>query len=365
MQSSLKRVSTRILIHEDDSPCSSEGSASGDDDRSGSKNFSGGTNRTNDPQEAKRKNQEMLVKAARAGDFKKAVTAVSEGADIFAKNLRGQTPLMLAAGSKNEGLLDPKATKVTPESERKASVGGSRDTVKFLLDAKADLEAKDDLGWNALHHACRNNRQETVDYLLNKGASIKTLTMEGETILMLAAMDSADDLVLYLLKQKANLDKKNEDGWTCLFFACKENRGTLVKTLLEKKANAKDKAKDGTTPLMLSASTGNVRSGKLLHKKGANLNATTARGVTALMIALQNSHQDFAEWLLEENASVAEESQDGLMAIDIAIMQGMTLMKNALDMKLRQQTEEVMNDQELALEKAKRARALADRLSQK
>jgi len=298
-----------------------------------SKNFSC-SDRAVDAESEVRRRQSRLIQAARAGDFKRTVDAVSEGADIHATNLRGQTPLMLASSSYRTGTDDPK------DGDKAALTGGTQETIKFIIDAKADIEAKDEAGWTAILHACRSNQQKSVEFLLGKGSSIKARATDGKTALMLSAMESADALVLYLIKQKAQIEKKDEEGWSVLLYACQEGRRDLVKVLLDKGANAKEKAKDGTTPLMVTAGNGNLRVGKMLVKRGAMINLKSAQGMTALMLALQSSQEEFATWLLEENADVSIKNQEDLQAIDIAEMMGMTSMKNQLEMKGRIQSEE-------------------------
>jgi len=284
-----------------------------------------------DAEEEARKRQGRLVLAARSGDFRRTVDAVAEGADVHATNLKGQTPMMLAASS----YYRDNAT----EGDQAPTAGGALDTLSFIIDARAAIEAKDEKGWTAILHACRNNEQKSVELLLAKGASIKAKAADGKTALMLSVMERADALVLYLIKRKAQIEKRDENGWSLLFYACQEARRELVKTLLEKRANAKDKAKDGTTPLMVTACNGNLRIGQALLKNGATVNSKSAQGMTALMFALQNGKEAFGTWLLDEDADVSTRNQDGFLAMDIAEKMGMNLMKNQLDLKGRTQQE--------------------------
>mmetsp|Transcript_122347 Transcript_122347/g.228649 ORF Transcript_122347/g.228649 Transcript_122347/m.228649 type:complete len:348 (+) Transcript_122347:96-1139(+) len=268
-----------------------------------------------------RKLQDRLVQASRAGDFKKVVDAVAEGADVHSKTLRGQSPLMLASGSHSKG---------------------AKESVSFLVDTMADIEAKDESGWTPLLHACRNNQQEIVSYLLETNASLKARTNDGKTAVMLAAMDSADSLVISLVQRKAQIDKKDERGWSVLFFACEDGRHDLVKWLLKKQANARDKSKDNTTPLMVAAENGSKKIGQKLAKKNGNINARNVQGNTALMISLRAQKEEFAEWLLEEGADVTARNGDDEDALDIADMLGMHSIKNKLEMKARLASEEVV-----------------------
>jgi len=300
----------------------------GDDAEGGAKNrvFGKGRgfdakNRNEDATSEMRKRQERLVQASRAGKYKYTVESVAEGADIHGKTLRGQTPLMMCAGSHSKEALE---------------------TMKFLVDALADVEAKDEMGWTPLLHACRNNQVEIVGYLLEMNASLKARSSDGKTAVMLAAMDSTDNLVINLVNKKAQIDKKDERGWSVLFFACEDGRHDLVKWLLKKQANARDKAKDQTTPLMVAAENGSKKIGMKLVKKLANINARNVQGNTALMLSLRAQKEEFAEWLLEEGADVTARNADDEDALEIADLLGMHSIKNKLEMKARLASEEAV-----------------------
>lgn len=284
-------------------------------------------NRFVDANTESRKIKDKLLQASRAGKYKALVEAVHEGADIHCRTLREQTPLMLVAGSHSKEAVD---------------------AMKFLIDAMADIEAKDEGGWTPLLHACRNNQEDAVNHLLEVQASLKARSVDGKTAVMLAAMDGAHNLVHILVTKKAQIDKKDERGWSVLFFACEDGNHDLVKLLLKKSANARDKAKDSTTPLMVAAETGSKKIGlKLVRKvdkdKGENklkyINAWNVQGNTALMLCLRAQKEEFAEWLLEEGADVTRANTDGEDALEIADMLGMHSIKNKLEMKSRLATE--------------------------
>jgi ankyrin repeat protein len=268
-----------------------------------------------------RKRQDRLIQAARAGKYKMTVESVADGADIHCTTLRGQTPLMLCAGSHSKEALD---------------------TMKFLVEAMADVEAKDEAGWTPLLHSCRNNQNDIVNYLLECGASLKARSTDGKTAVMLAAMDSADQLVMSLLTKKAQIDKKDENGWSVLFFACQDGRHDLVKWLLKKQANTRDKAKDSTTPLMVAAENGSKKIGMKLFKKLANINARNVQGNTALMLSLRAQKEEFADWLVDAHADVTAKNADDEDALEIADMLGMHSIKNKLEMKARMANEEAL-----------------------
>merc|ERR1712048_1057901 len=155
---------------------------------------------------------------------KKLVASISAGADIHKQTCRGQTPLMLASAAP--------ATNI--------------DCVRFLMEAYADLEQKDDNGWTAVLHACRSSRAEALDYLLEVQASLKVRSKDGKTGAILAVLDGAENkFIVSLLQKGIAIDKKDNNGWPILFYACQAGRIDLAMSLLNMKANIKETAADG------------------------------------------------------------------------------------------------------------------------
>lgn len=269
-------------------------------------------------QDVSSKASENLLEACRQGSYRRAVEALDAGAALEVRTLRKQSVLMLAAASCS-----------------KTSV----ETLKFLLETQADMEARDDQGWTPLMHACRNNQQEAAAILIAKGASVKVRAIDGKTAIMLAAMDGADGLIADLVVAQAALDKKDDRGWPVLFFACEDGRHELVKWLLKKQANAKEKAKDGYTAMMVAAGSGHVKIGERLQRKGALINAQSLTGSTALVISLKSQSEEFADWLLDMGAEVPPKAEGEDDALDIAEALGMNALRSRLEMKLRQSTE--------------------------
>jgi len=265
---------------------------------------------------------ENLLKASRGGDFKATVDALNAGAYIHSQSLRNQTPLMLAAGSPGKEACD---------------------CVKFLLEAEAEVESKDDSGWTALMFACRNKQQDQVALLLEHMANVRVCALDGQTPVMLAALEGGEHLIQHLAENQATLDKKDDRGWTVLYTACDMGNVELVKWLLKKQMSPKDKAKDGRTPLITAVNAPRHATRVALHlmKKNASVNLKTANGNTALMVALQNDKEDFADFLMEEqpDLDVLQKNANGEDAFEIAERKGLHALKIKIDLRSRMQAE--------------------------
>lgn len=264
-----------------------------------------------------------LHEAARAGDSTEVARRVAEGVDVHATTLRGQTALMLAAGSTSRGTVE---------------------SVTLLLGAAARVDDTDDAGWTALHHACRNSQGAVVEMLLTHRASMSARAKDGKTACMLAAMDSSEALVLTLYQLRASVDARDGRGWPLLFYACEEHCLDLVHMLLKTSASPNEAAVDGTTALMVAAQTGHRQVGKRLLLHRANMNMKNCAGNTPLMIALRSSHARFADWLIDQGADILCRNANLEDARDIAAVMGMDKLWEKLD--LRAQVLEAGEDQE-------------------
>jgi pimeloyl-ACP methyl ester carboxylesterase len=105
------------------------------------------------------KEQEDLWDACISGDTGKAKKAIIKGADVNALDIRqsksGRRPLNWAA------------------------FYGHTEIVKLLIDNSADINAHNNSGYTAIHHAVENNQKETVILLIKAKADISIANNNG------------------------------------------------------------------------------------------------------------------------------------------------------------------------------------------
>jgi len=102
-----------------------------------------------------------------------------------------------------------------------AAAAGDLAQVKALLNAGADVNAKDELGWTPLMKACFNDDvdhgfPEVAQTLIDAGADIEAQIVYGTRALMLAAGRGEAGVVDVLLKAGADVLATNEGGRTAL-----------------------------------------------------------------------------------------------------------------------------------------------------
>lgn len=226
----------------------------------------------------------MLFDAVRDGDVEAARSLLDAKAEVNVKNEWSETPLIKSAMFENP------------------------DVVKLLLNAGADVEARDEEGQTALISASTSVRADNLRLLLDAGANVNATDNMGRTPLMAALnsgtgcmwsspthdgsywvkiseddkqyIDSKTAVVRLLLNSGANVNRKDSDGFTALMFA-KEVK--LMRLLLCAGANVHAKDGAGRSALTVAADSLRADAVRLLLDSGADVNAIDNDGRTALM----------------------------------------------------------------------------------
>jgi len=128
--------------------------------------------------------------------------------------------------------------------------------VDALLAAGADVHAKDDGGWTALHSAGRSGRAEAVDTLLAAGADVHVKDNGGSTALHAACKAGCTRAVDAMAAGRADLDATNNDGWEPLHFAVSKGHTPVVAALLRLGADPTPVCCTGETPLCIAVMLG-------------------------------------------------------------------------------------------------------------
>jgi ankyrin repeat protein len=169
----------------------------------------------------------QLHAAASRGDLEGIAFALRTGTDVNSANSAGQTALIFA-------LERAKAF------SRRCNPKVTLEVVEALLDAGANLEAKDSLGTTAIHHAVGIPDPRFLGLLLERGANARHVTKSGYSVLVHACF------------QPASLEKRE---------------------IVER-----------------------------LHEKGADLNATSVHKEFPLGVCLLFGDFDILRWLIEVGA---------------------------------------------------------------
>jgi ankyrin repeat protein len=237
-------------------------------------------------------------------DLGKVRLLVEHGAEVNARSKLGKTALMVAASRDGAGptvrYLLAHGARVDLKDEANGmpglpiGAGGATaliqaakardgEALALLLDAKADVEAKEKNGGTALLNAIALRNQQNVKTLLDHGADCNTTTSSGMSALILAAMRDDATTTARLLACGAKVDAEDAWGDTALMWAAASERAhtETVKLLLDAHADVNHKNKMGETALAWATRRGDTPIVPLLKSAGAGFVAAASAETTA------------------------------------------------------------------------------------
>jgi uncharacterized protein len=185
-----------------------------------------------------------IFKAVKANDVRELRSFLDQGMDPNSTNQQGYSVLMEGA---REGhlevltlLLDRKArvnqrNAVGESALMLAAFKGNLEAVRLMHGRGAEINNP---GWTALHYAAFQGQTAVSKYLLESKAEIDARAPNGVTPLMAAVRNGHVDVVKLLLSQSADPNLKNDAGGTALQSATKSGNEDLVRLL--KQAGAKE-----------------------------------------------------------------------------------------------------------------------------
>ena len=134
--------------------------------------------------------------------------------------------------------------------------------------------------------AARRGWAEGVQILLDAGADIEARDGRGRTVLMSALQSRNIETVLELIEKGAEINARDNVGGTALSRAAGPfGNAEVLKALLATKAEVNVADNNGMTPLHWAARYGDAERIELLLGAGANLGARDKTGLTALGLA--------------------------------------------------------------------------------
>ena len=189
-----------------------------------------------------------LMRASKAKGQRMVALLLKAGAKVNDINRYERTPLMMAAESRavasqhgmelhgNNGLIiKMQGKKWGEEADIQYADGISTarsETIKHLLEAGAEINARDNWGQTALMKAAAENNIEALELLVKAGGNIEIPDVYGLTALMKTARDGRIEAAQILLKAGANKAIKTEKGESALSIA--ESKGnTAIAGLLK------------------------------------------------------------------------------------------------------------------------------------
>ena len=254
------------------------------------------------------KNGTALHIAAGFGQVEVVKMLLKAGANIEAKDNRGNTPLVNAVGSRGMALAKMIREEDTivensfpPLHLKSERTTAKTEITKLLLDAGANIEARNQWQQTPLYNAIFS--PESMKLLLKAKANVRAKDSEGRTPFYYAVEFAATSSIPLLLDAGADIEAKNANGWTPLLQAAIHPYYECIIVLLEKRADVKplevllyptaemkskfDKENPPLPPLLVAVLLDRPETFKKLLKDGAKLE-TKDTSILHTAIALDN-----------------------------------------------------------------------------
>ncbi|HSP66327.1 MAG TPA: ankyrin repeat domain-containing protein, partial [Bryobacteraceae bacterium] len=221
--------------------------------------------------------------AANEDDLDTVSLLIQAGANVKAKDRYGFTPLYFAA------------------------TNGSAAVIRRLLDAGADPNAADASGETALMTATRSGSIEAVKALLQHGADVKAKdTVTQQTALMWAVRSNFPAAVALYLEYGSEINARTRTGKTPAARPPGAGGGSHGAGIVRSgwpEQGFQGETPGGMTPLLYAARDGRTGIVRVLLAAKADVQQADINGITPLLMAITNNHLDTAKLLLENGAA--------------------------------------------------------------
>lgn len=304
--------------------------------------------------------EDALLLAAAGGNVASVERLLSQGATMQPSTLSGEgtfTPLDVAAIMGNSAvlkvLLQQGKCEISPITICRTAELGHVECVNLLLQAGADVNAKQFLAFTPLRMAVGASRSDVVKLLLSAGADVNTRDEnDGSTHLHWAASKDAE-IAFLLIEAGADINAVNNRGETPLSIACTRGKSDCVRVLLEAGAditpllndkdifvkmawncNAEcarvllslvDPEKLNVPPLLHAVVMNDAQGVQRLLNEGSDANELLYNQLTSLHYAAGYGHKDCLHILLQAGAKVNAANGGGVTPLHAAAGNGHAL----------------------------------------
>jgi len=321
-----------------------------------------------------------LTIAVRLDEEEAGRLLLSRGADIFAANAKGESPLYLTFPSPErrywtlrQWMLNPQtlsahdglgntalhyvaqwrfdswipvlvkmgavieAANATGETPLFAAVKqDSPSTIKALMDSGGSLFARDTLGNSLLHAAVRWHAIKGAEMLLYNGLDVNCHALNGKTPLHDSIRWLMPDMEALLLKHGADIEIRDAEGNTPFMEAIIAGNSSSMELLARRGADTKTRNFKGDTALHITASMDRLDLSTQLLAWGVSIHARNAQDRTPLQNAINTSPRLVRIFLTADRLNSSDDFGSTPLHIAVQEKASLSIIKTILDLGAKQ-----------------------------
>jgi len=262
------------------------------------------------------------------------------GADPFSSNAAEASPLSIALSASTGPLawfFLPAVLSARDSSGNGplhyAALAGLAEGAAYIASMGVPVDARNVDGQTAMMLALRKDSTGTVNVLLSLGADASLRDSSGSTALHLAVYWRATECLRLLVRSASNLDPRDFTGKTPLRDAVDRLDALATAFLLELGADPLARDNSGDTPLHAAARQVDERYVSALASKARRLDVRDDSGATPLLKAIYAENAKTARSLAALGASIHARDSTGESPLSYALKKGGSLLKALLDEK--------------------------------
>jgi ankyrin repeat protein len=249
--------------------------------------------------------------AVRQNEAEAGKLLLSRGADIFAPNARGESPIYLtfySNGGMREWMINPATLSARDglgNSILHYAAGWRLDSfIPFIVQRGAPPDAANATGEPPLFEAVKVDSPSTIRALIIAGASAVARDTLGNSGLHAAVRWNAQNAARALIAAGCDINAHNAAGKTPLHDAVRLGMTGIETVLVTGGANLEVRDAEGNTPFAEAVAAGSTAAAERLAELGADPMSRNNRGDTPLHTAVAMGRRDLITTLLNLGASI-------------------------------------------------------------
>lgn len=194
----------------------------------------------------------------------------------------------------------------------------SEKIMDLLLTHQVSINETNEVGYTALLMAVSEGHIDMALKLINAGANVYAREQDGRDAFHLAVNNGHTDLVRKLLNLEAYTAREDDWGWAPVHQAARYGFADILELLVEHGADVNQICDDGSTPLHYAAGENKIEVIRVLIKHGAALDTLDHYKNSALCIAADQGFLDVVSCLVEHGANFLSSEESLLSPLETA-----------------------------------------------